>query len=200
MLVDVVIDGVDLPEDDASPQDPVADLLVQVAAGGQEAFARLYDMLSPRVFGLIRRVLVDPSQSEEVLQEVFLELWQSARRFAPNRGGGRAWVFTIAHRRAVDRVRAAQAAGDRDIRVGYRDLDVAHDGVAEEAELRIEGRRVAEALATLPDAQREAITLAYYGGYSQSEIAVLVGAPLGTVKTRMRDGLSRLRVRMGVSS
>lgn len=200
MLVLVVIDGVDVPEDGADSVDHAGELLLRVADGDQAAFARLYDMLSPRAFGLILRVLVDRSQSEEVLQEVFLEIWQSAARFAPNKGQGRSWVLTIAHRRAVDRVRSAQASTDRDVRAGFRDMDVAHDGVAEEVELRIEGQRVAEALATLPDPQREAITLAYFGGYSQSEIAALVGAPLGTIKTRMRDGLSRLRVEMGVTS
>ncbi|MEV8272198.1 ECF RNA polymerase sigma factor SigK [Microbacterium sp. NPDC077184] len=194
----MVIDGVEVPEDGA-PVDHVGELLVRVAAGDQGAFARVYDMLSPRVFGLILRVLVDRSQSEEVLQEVFLEVWQSAARFAPNKGQGRTWVLTIAHRRAVDRVRASQASTDRDVRVGFRDLDVAYDGVAEQAQLRIEGRQVATALKTLPDPQREALTLAYYGGYSQSEIAALVGAPLGTIKTRMRDGLTRLRAEMGVT-
>lgn len=199
MLVDMVIDGVEVPED-AAPVDQAGELLQRVARGDRAAFTRLYDMLSPRVFGLILRVLVDRSQSEEVLQEVFLEIWQSAQRFAPNRGQGRSWVLTIAHRRAVDRVRSSQASADRDVRAGLRELDVAHDGVAEQAELRIEGRKVAAALAALPEPQREALTLAYYGGYSQSEIAALVGAPLGTVKTRMRDGLSRLRVGMGVTS
>ncbi|ANG86275.1 MAG: RNA polymerase subunit sigma [Microbacterium sp. SCN 70-18] len=194
----MVIDGVEVPEDGA-PVDHVGEMLVRVAAGDQGAFARVYDMLSPRVFGLILRVLVDRSQSEEVLQEVFLEVWQSAARFAPNKGQGRTWVLTIAHRRAVDRVRASQASTDRDVRVGFRDLDVAYDGVAEQAQLRIEGRQVATALKTLPDPQREALTLAYYGGYSQSEIAALVGAPLGTIKTRMRDGLTRLRAEMGVT-
>lgn len=195
-----MIDGVDVPEDGADAVDHVGELLLRVADGDQAAFARLYDMLSPRAFGLILRVLVDRSQSEEVLQEVFLEIWQSATRFAPNKGQGRSWVLTIAHRRAVDRVRSAQASTDRDVKAGFRDIGVAHDGVAEEVELRIEGQRVSEALATLPDPQREAITLAYFGGYSQSEIAALVGAPLGTIKTRMRDGLSRLRVEMGVTS
>lgn len=196
----MVIDGVDVPDDGSGSVDHAGELLVRAAAGDQGAFTRLYDMLSPRVFGLILRVLVDRSQSEEVLQEVFLEVWQSAARFAPNKGQGRSWILTIAHRRAVDRVRSAQASADRDVRVGFRDLDVAHDGVAEEVELRIEGRRVAQAVAALPEAQREALTLAYYGGYSQSEIAALVGAPLGTIKTRMRDGLSRLRNEMGVTS
>ncbi|HYJ48708.1 MAG TPA: ECF RNA polymerase sigma factor SigK [Microbacterium sp.] len=200
MLVRVVIDGVNVPEEGAESIDHAGELLLLVAGGDQQAFARLYDMLSPRVFGLILRVLVDRSQSEEVLQEVFLEIWQSAGRFAPNRGQGRSWMLTIAHRRAVDRVRSAQASTDRDVRAGFRDIGVAYDGVAEEVELRIEGQRVSEALSTLPDPQREALTLAYYGGYSQSEIAALVGAPLGTIKTRMRDGLSRLRVEMGVTS
>ena len=196
----MVIDGMDVPDDGCDPVDHVADLLVRTAAGDQSAFAALYDLLAPRVFGLILRVVVDRSQSEEVLQEVFLELWQSASRFAPNKGQGRSWVLTIAHRRAVDRVRSSQSSADRDVRAGMRDLGVPHDGVAEQAELRIEGRKVANAVAELPDVQREAITLAYYGGYSQSEIAALVGAPLGTVKTRMRDGLSRLRAAMGVMS
>jgi RNA polymerase sigma-70 factor, ECF subfamily len=97
-------------------------------------------------------------------------------------------------------VRASQASRDRDVRAGLRDLDVAHDGVAEQVELRIAGDELTTALATLPEAQQEALTLAYYGGYSQSEIAALVGAPLGTIKTRMRDGLSRLRTAMGVSA
>ena len=97
-------------------------------------------------------------------------------------------------------MRSAQSSTDRDWRIGARDLDVPHDGVAEQVELRIEGRRVARAVAALPEVQREAISLAYFGGYSQSEIAALVGAPLGTVKTRMRDGLSRLRTEMGVTS
>ena len=194
-----MIDGVDVPEDGTEQVDHVGALLVRVAGGDQSAFADLYDMISPRVFGLILRVLVDRAQSEEVLQEVFLELWQSAGRFAPNKGQGRSWVFMIAHRRAVDRVRAAQASADRDVRIGSRDLDIAHDEVAEQVELKIEGTRVAGAVATLPAIQREAISLAYYGGYSQSEIAALLGVPLGTIKTRMRDGLSRLRTEMGVT-
>jgi RNA polymerase sigma-70 factor, ECF subfamily len=200
MLVDMVIDGLDVPEDGAEPIDHAGELIQRVARGDQGAFARLYDMLSPRVFGLILRVLIDRSQSEEVLQEVFLEVWQSASRFAPNRGQGRSWIFTIAHRRAVDRVRSSQSSTDRDVRAGIRDLDVAHDGVAEQVELRIEGEKVAAALSSLPEVQKEALTLAYYGGYSQSEIAALVGAPLGTIKTRMRDGLSRLRAEMGVTA
>jgi RNA polymerase sigma-70 factor (ECF subfamily) len=199
MLLEMVIDGMDVPEDGAT-QDAVADLLVRVASGDQGAFAELYDALSSRVFGLILRVLVNRSQSEEVLQEVFLEIWQSASRFAPNRGQGRAWVMTIAHRRAVDRVRSSQSSADRDVRAGFKDIGVAHDSVAEQVELEIEGGKVVEALSGLPEAQREALVLSYYGGYSQNEIAALVGAPLGTIKTRMRDGLTRLRTAMGVTA
>jgi len=199
MLVEMVIDGAEVPED-GSAGDLVADLLVSVARGDQRAFAELYDLLSSRVLGLILRVLVNRAQSEEVLQEVFLEIWQSAARFAPNKGQGRTWVLTIAHRRAVDRVRASQSSSDRDVRAGIRDVGVAHDSVAEQVELSIEGERVVVALKTLPEPQREAIVLSYYGGYSQSEISALIGVPLGTVKTRMRDGLSRLRDEMGVNA
>jgi RNA polymerase sigma-70 factor (ECF subfamily) len=200
MLVHMVIDGFEVPETGPDPVDHVGVLLARSAHGDQTAFAELYDTLSARVFGLIVRVLVDRSQSEEVLQEVFLEVWQSAGRFAPNKGQGRTWILTIAHRRAIDRVRSSQASSDRDVRAGFRDLDVAHDGVAEKVELKIEGQRVVEALSRIPDAQREALTLAYYGGYSQSEIAALTGTPLGTIKTRMRDGLTRLRTEMGVTA
>ncbi|HPU02872.1 MAG TPA: ECF RNA polymerase sigma factor SigK [Microbacteriaceae bacterium] len=198
MLGEMVIDGIETPED-GTAEDLAGALLVRVATGDQSAFAALYDMLSARAFGLILRVLINRSQSEEVLQEVFLEVWQSAARFAPNKGQGRTWIFTIAHRRAVDRVRASQASSDRDVRVGSRDIDIAHDSVAEQVELGIAATSVTAALGTLPEAQRETLVLAYYGGYSQSEIAVLVGAPLGTIKTRMRDGLTRLRNEMGVT-
>ena len=96
--------------------------------------------------------------------------------------------------------RSAQSSADRDVRAGFKDIGVAHDSVAEQVELGIEGGKVVEALSGLPEAQREALVLAYYGGYSQNEIAALVGAPLGTIKTRMRDGLTRLRTAMGVTA
>lgn len=199
MLVEMVIDGVDVREDGSSG-DLAADLLIRVADGDQRAFAELYDLLSSRVFALILKVVVNRSQSEEVLQEVFLEIWQSASKFAPNRGQGRSWVFTIAHRRAVDRVRSSQSSTDRDMRVGVRDLGGERDVVQEAVESKLEGERVVTALAALPEAQQEALILSYYGGYSQSEIAALTGVALGTIKTRMRDGLTRLRGEMGVSA
>ncbi len=202
MLCEMVIDGVDVADDTSdgsAPRDHAAELLARIVDRDQAAFAQLYDMLSARAFGLILRVLVNRAHSEEVLQEVFLEVWQSAASFAPNKGQGRTWVMTIAHRRAVDRVRSAQSSADRDQKAGLRELNTPQDGVEEQVELRIESRRVARALDTLPDPQREALTLAYFGGYSQSEIAALTGSPLGTIKTRMRDGLSRLRQEMGVT-
>lgn len=194
----MVIDGVEVNEQSPG-RDHAGEMLVRIAASDRDAFAQLYDMLSARVFGLILRVLVNRAQSEEVLQEVFLEVWQSASAFAPNKGQGRTWVMTIAHRRAVDRVRSSQSSSERDERVGLRDLHTPQEGVEDTVELRIESRRVARALDALPESQREALTLAYFGGYSQSEISALTGAALGTVKTRMRDGLSRLRQEMGVT-
>ena len=195
MLSVMVIDGVEIPEDGASV-DPADRALARAAVGDQRAFAELYDLLSARVFGLILRVLVDRSQSEEVLQEVFLEAWQTADSFDPDRGRARTWLLTIAHRRAVDRVRASQASRRRDLAVGTRDLVAPQPGVDDEVELMIDGTRAVRGLGELPEPQRRAIVLAYFGGYSQSEIAVLLGAPLGTIKSRIRDGLTRLRKEM----
>lgn len=199
MLKEMVIDGCEIPED-GSGADPADQALVRVATGDQRAFASLYDMLSSRALGLIRRVLVDHAQSEEVLQEVFLEVWQQAASFDPDRGNARSWVLTFAHRRAVDRVRAAQASIERDERAGMRELHTPSAPVDEHVELLVDGTRAALALRDLPEAQREPLVLAYFGGYTQREISVLLGAPLGTIKTRMRDGLSRLRKTMEVAS
>jgi RNA polymerase sigma-70 factor (ECF subfamily) len=179
---------------------PTEVLLADVADGDRVAFARLYDRAAPRVLGLIRRILVDPAQSEEVAQEVFLEIWQSASRFEPNKGSGTTWILTMAHRRAIDRIRASQSGRDRDLRVGIRDYSPDYDNVSEQAEIRLENERVRQAMQRLTELQRQAITLAYYEGYTQSEIAVRLGIPLGTVKTRLRDGMIRLRDEMGVAS
>lgn len=199
MLKEMVIDGCEIPED-GTGADPADQALVRVAQGDQRAFATLYDMLSSRALGLIKRVLVDHAQSEEVLQEVFLEVWQQAASFKPDRGSARSWVLTFAHRRAVDRVRAAQASVGRDERAGLRELHTPSAPVDEHVELLVDGTRATVALQDLPEVQREPLVLAYFGGYTQREISVLVGAPLGTIKTRMRDGLSRLREAMEVAS
>jgi RNA polymerase sigma-70 factor (ECF subfamily) len=176
------------------------DLLAQVAEGSQEAFSELYDQLAPRVFGLVRRLLKDFAQSEEVAQEVFLEIWQTASRYDPTKGGASTWILTMAHRRAVDRVRASQSSRNRDTRIGIRDFPTAYDSVAESVEITVEHERVAEAMSRLTELQRQAITLAYYGGFSHSEVAEQLHVPVGTVKTRLRDGMIRLRDELGVAS
>jgi RNA polymerase sigma-70 factor (ECF subfamily) len=175
------------------------ELLSRVARGDERAFAELYDLLSPRVYGLIRRVLRDPAQSEEVAQEVMVEVWRNAGRFDGTRGSATAWVFTIAHRRAVDRVRAEQASSDRAHRVAASSVDTPYDDVVETATARIEQQQVRRCLDSLTDLQREAITLAYYNGNSYREVADLLGAALPTIKTRMRDGLIRMRDCLGVA-
>ncbi|WP_404773560.1 ECF RNA polymerase sigma factor SigK [Agromyces mediolanus] len=175
-------------------------LLGDVATGDRAAFGELYDRTAPRVFGLVRRILVDAAQAEEVTQDVFLEAWQNAARFDAGRGAAVAWLLTIAHRRAVDRVRSAQAAADRDLKAGVRELASPQEDVAERVELRVEHERVSVALAELSEAQRTALAMAYYEGKSQSEIAVALELPLGTVKTRLRDGMIRLRHLLGVTS
>ena len=179
---------------------PTADeLLARVGVGDREAFGALYDTTAARLFGLIRRLVVDPAQAEEVTQDVYLEIWQTAPRFDAARGSAIAWMFTLAHRRAVDRIRSAQAARTRDLRIGARDLDVPVDTVAEAAATRIEHERVQGALGELSELQRECVALAYYDGLSQSEIAERLHVPLGTVKTRLRDGMIRLRTVLGVT-
>jgi RNA polymerase sigma-70 factor (ECF subfamily) len=183
----------------AEALDSVESLLIRVADGDQRSFAELYDRIAPRVLGLIKRLLIDHAQSEEVAQEVFLEIWRTATRFDPSRGAALSWVLTMAHRRAVDRVRASQSSHDRDIKIGIRDVDRDYDQVAESVEIRIEHERVKRAMTQLTELQREAISLAYYGGYSHSEVAKILAIPIGTVKTRLRDGMIRLRDEMGVA-
>ncbi|MDY0891898.1 sigma-70 family RNA polymerase sigma factor [Frigoribacterium sp. CFBP9030] len=185
--------------DAVQPSSP-DELLHRVAGGDQVAFGELYDQTAPRVLGLIKRLLKDHSQSEEVAQEVFLEIWQTASRFDTTRGSAASWMLTMAHRRAVDRVRASQAGRDRDLRIGVRDMAPEYDSVTESVEIRIEHERVERALARLTELQRQAVQLAYYGGYSHSEVATMLGVPIGTVKTRLRDGMIRLRDEMGVAS
>lgn len=191
---------VDAQPEPAASGPTVDDLLAAAGTGDRSAFAALYDRTSARVFGLVRRIVVDPAQAEEVTQDVYLEIWQTAPRFDRARGSAVAWMFTLAHRRAVDRVRSSQSARDRDLRVGARDLDVPVDTVAESVEVRVEHERAHEALAGLSELQRECVALAYYGGLTQSEIARRLDVPLGTVKTRMRDGMTRLRQLLGVTA
>ena len=171
----------------------IDDLLRAVARGDDAAFARLYDLIAPRVFGLARRVLRDPAQAEEMAQEVLVEVWRTAARFDPQRGSGLSWVLTIAHRRSVDRVRSEQASADRMQRVAAASAQVPYDEVADQVGARLERQQVRRCMDGLTALQREAIMLAYYGGHTYREVSTLLDIALPTVKTRMRDGLIRLR-------
>jgi RNA polymerase sigma-70 factor (ECF subfamily) len=176
----------------------LADALVLVARGDREAFESVYREMAGMVFGLARRILRDPAQAEEVAQEVMVEIWRTASRFEPAKGTPRAWMITIAHRRAVDRVRAEQSARDRDIKHAAKSAEIDFDEVCETVEARLEAQRVRHCLEGLTDLQRESVKLAFYDGYTYPQVAELLKAPLGTVKTRMRDGLTRMRDCLGV--
>ncbi|WP_183101015.1 ECF RNA polymerase sigma factor SigK [Nocardioides pelophilus] len=176
----------------------LADLLQRSARGDRAAFASLYDATAARVHGLAVRVVRDPAQAEEVTQEAFLEIWRTASRFDPERGSAVSWLLTIVHRKAVDRVRSAEASSRREATYHHRNQTVDHDVTADTAQASLEARRVRAALAGLTEVQREAIELAYFGGYTHTEVAALLDLPVGTAKTRIRDGLIRLRDTIGV--
>lgn len=200
-MLKLVTRETDDPQDFASDAPVTQDqLLARVARGDQQAFAALYDQIAPRVLGLVRRLLRDHAQSEEVTQEIFLEIWQTATRYDSAKGGASTWIMTMAHRRAVDRVRASQSSRDRDTKIGIRDYDAEYDNVSETVQTRVEHERVEKAMLRLTELQRQAVSLAYYGGYSHSEVAKLLSVPIGTVKTRLRDGMIRLRDELGVAS
>lgn len=181
-------------------QDRLAALLRAVAKGDETAFATVYDETAARVHGLVLRVLRNPAQAEEVTQEVYLEVWRRASRFDPGRGSPFAWLMTMAHRRAVDRVRSSQSASTRDQTWEARTREVQFDSTADTVAARLDAQRVRTALDELTGAQREAVSLAYLGGYTHREVASLLDLPLGTAKTRIRDGLIRLRDQLGVTS
>jgi RNA polymerase sigma-70 factor (ECF subfamily) len=194
-----------VPSGDPSPEGTgtsstgvLSELLGRCARGDEAAFADLYDLTSRRVHGLVLRVVRDPAQAEEVTQEVYLQAWRTSARYDETRGSALSWLMTLAHRRAVDRVRAAEATSRQDTTYHQRTQVVDHDTTAEAAEASLEARRVRTALAELTTVQREALELAYFGGYTHTEVATMLDLPVGTAKTRIRDGLIRLRDAMGV--
>jgi RNA polymerase sigma-70 factor, ECF subfamily len=162
-----------------------------VARGDRDAFEAVCQHVAAPVFGTVRGVVRDPCQSEEVAQEVLVEIWRAASRFDASKGSAMAWVAMIAHRRAVDRVRSEQRSAERELRAASH--AVAYDDVAETVEASLDRERVRRCLGSLTDLQRESVTLAYYGGYTYRQVAGLLGVAAGTVSTRMRDGLIRLR-------
>ena len=202
MMVDMTAASLDPPTTDsggaAASAQVLAELLRQSSRGDQEAFARLYDATSRRIYGLVLRIVRDPSMSEEVTQEVYLDVWRTSARFDPAKGSALSWLMTIAHRAAVDRVRSSEASRRRDDAHAHATQDVDFDATAEAAQSSLEAQRVRKALTTLTEAQRSAVELAYLGGYTHTEVAALLGLPLGTAKTRIRDGLIRLRDTLGV--
>ncbi len=177
----------------------LAALLQRCGQSDQKAFAELYDRTCARVFGLVLRILHDPGYAEETTQEVYLQVWRTAATFDPGKGSAVTWLMTLAHRRAVDRVRAEQAHTQREVAYGIRVLGNDFDEVTEEVERKFEQRAVLEGLASLTATQREAISLAYYGGRTYSEVALHLDVGLPTVKSRIRDGLTRLKKSLGVT-
>ncbi|CAN5451729.1 sigma-70 family RNA polymerase sigma factor [soil metagenome] len=167
--------------------------LIRTGGGDRAAFARLYDRMAPVVFGVVKRVVVDPAISEEVAQEVMLEVWRRAPRFDAGRGSPAGWIATIAHRRAVDRVRSEQAMRKRVERVASAAGERSTEDVEAEVIRGVERTAANRALETLNAEQRRALELAYFGGLTQTEIAGELGIPLGTVKSRMRQGMVALR-------
>jgi RNA polymerase sigma-70 factor (ECF subfamily) len=183
------------PAHDYEPD--LAAQLVLVSRGDHRAFELVYGELAGPVYGVVRQVLRDPAHSEEVAQEVLLEIWRTASRFDPARGSAAAWALTIAHRRAVDRVRSETASSRREQKAA--EPQPAEDDVAEVVAATLEHQRVRRCMGGLTELQRESIKLAYYSGYSYPQVAQLLGVALGTVKTRIRDGLIRMRDCMEVT-
>lgn len=188
--------GVDDPSDS---RDPLGLLLSRAGRGDQQAFAELYDALAPLLHGVVLKVVRDPAQSEEVTQEAFVELWRLAPRYDASRGSVKSWAATLAHRRAIDRVRSEQSARDRNEREALK-RPIQSIDVAEQVVANIDGTRVRKALDRLTEMQRQAVELAYFGGNSYREVALLLDVPEGTIKTRIRDGMIRLRDELGVAT
>jgi RNA polymerase sigma-70 factor (ECF subfamily) len=181
-----------------TPGPDLMSLMQLVQAGDDVAFATLYDQLAGAVFGTVKRVLRDPAMSEEVTQEVFVELWRTAARFDPERASVSTWAITIARRRAVDRVRREQSQRDRIERSATQRPPV-EDAPDDAVVASLESERVSRALAELPEEQRIVIQMAFIDGDSHGEIAERLDLPLGTVKGRVRLGLKKLGGRLGAA-
>ena len=193
-----------IPEASAPPGTPadvnrrLGALLEQIAAGDQAAFAEFYELTSRRVFGMARRVLIDVELSEDTTQEVFLQVWQNASKFNPEAGSPLAWLMTISHRRAVDKVRSSQSSTDREAKYGASSQDIDHDSVSDEVGSRLEAEAVVRCLATLTDTQQESVRLAYYGGLTYREVAEKLNAAV--VSWLGRDAMIRSSRPAGGSS
>lgn len=181
------------PAPPVDSRDLLAALIVQIAHGDHEAFTDFYHRTSRRVFGTVRRILLDPTLSEEVAQEVFIDVWQHAAKYSPSIGSPNAWLMTIAHHKAVDKVRSHQSSADRDERWAASRHSIAYDEVLESVTSRSDSRELMRALARLSEVQREAIVLAYFGCLTYREVAEKLSKPLPTIKARIRDGLQQLR-------
>jgi RNA polymerase sigma factor (sigma-70 family) len=167
-------------------------LVALVARGDEDALAELYERVGRIAYGLALRVLRDERHAEDAVQEAFLQVWRSAATFRAERAKASTWILTLVHRRAVDLVRREERR-QADPLTDDSAAGIAPEDTDEAAWLRFERERVQSALKQLPDVQREALELAYYGGFSQSELAERLGVPLGTIKSRMFVGLARLR-------
>ncbi|MFZ3569671.1 sigma-70 family RNA polymerase sigma factor [Streptomyces sp. BH097] len=190
---------IDVGENPASKPD-LEKLMAAVGQGDREAFAALYDDVAGPVFGTVRRVLRDHAQSEEVAQEVLVEVWRTAVGYRPERGTVINWILTLAHRRAIDRVRSVESAAARDHKDALLARTPEFDEVSEQVEARFEREQLRRCLQSLSEIQRQSVTLAYYEGLTYKEVASTLSTPLGTIKTRLRDGLIRLRDCLGVTA
>lgn len=178
----------------------LVELVAGCSLGHEDAFSELYDLTASRVYGVALKVLRSADHAAEVTQEVFVEVWRQSARYEPDKGSVWSWMTTMAHRRAVDRVRSVTSEVTRDERYAATASDRAVDHVWEGVEQKLDVERVRKGMASLTAIQREALTLAYFGGYTQSQVASLLKLPLGTVKTRIRDGLIGLRDALGVEA
>jgi RNA polymerase sigma-70 factor, ECF subfamily len=186
------------PAGSAGREAELAALISQMARGDQQAYGQFYDRTAGAVLGMVLGVIRDREQSEEVMQEILVEAWRTASRFDPDEGSAMSWLMTLAHRRAVGRVRSEQPADEREKRASAAWM--ADDPPSGPAEAALDAGRVRRCLGTLTQEQRESVTLAYFGGYSYSEVAALTGVPAGTVRTRLRDALIRIRDGLGAEA